>query len=261
MSPAVVGGLDGQVAVVTGAAGAIGGDIVSRLAAAGATVVAADLDPPVPVAGDVVPITVVPMAMDVCDPDAVVSAIDGVAEQLGRIDILVNAAGVFGDMARTDRIDPAVWDRYLQVNLSGPFFVSRAVLPHMVTRRYGRIVNFSSISSTAGGYRQAHYAAAKAGVEGLTRSIALEYAPVNITANAVLPGPIDTPKTGQAPADVRQGAVASIPAARFGTTGDVAAVVAFLVTPEAGYVNGTSIPVDGGALLLQFRFARQTRFP
>ena len=248
---------DDRVAVVTGAGGAIGTAIVARLAGEGATVVAVDLEAPATPAGGS---AVIPVALDVCDPDAVVTAIDSLADQLGRIDVLVNAAGVYGDMARTDRIDPAVWDRYLQVNLSGPFYVSRAVLPHMVANRFGRIVNFSSISSTAGGYRQAHYAAAKAGVEGLTRSIALEYAPVNITANAILPGPIDTPKTRQAPEDVTASAMESIPSGRFGTTDDVTAVVAFLASAEAGYVNGVSLPVDGGALLLQFRFARKTRF-
>ena len=145
---------------VTGSAGSIGSEIVRQLAAEGASVVGADF------AGDA------DVRFDVSDAAAVQYAIDAVVREHGRIDVLVNAAGIFGDMTRTDRIDPDVWDRYLRVNLSGPFYVIRAVLPHMVERRWGRIVNLSSISSTEGGYRQAHYTAAKAGLIGLTRSIA-----------------------------------------------------------------------------------------
>ena len=163
-------------------------------------------------------------------------------------------------MTRTDRIDPDVWDRYVQVNLSGPFYVIRAVLPHMVERRWGRIVNLSSISSTEGGYRQAHYTAAKAGLIGLTRSIALEFATAGITCNAVLPGPIATEKLSAVPDDVLAAALESIPARRMGTPADIAAAVRFLASPAAGYVNGISMPVDAGAMLLQFRFARHTRY-
>jgi 3-oxoacyl-[acyl-carrier protein] reductase len=105
-----------------------------------------------------------------------------------------------------------------------------------------------------------HYTAAKAGLIGLTRSIALEFATANITCNAVLPGPIATDKLDLVPSDVLEDALASIPARRMGTPGDVAAVVAFLASPEAAYVNGISMPVDAGAMLLQFKFARATRY-
>jgi len=241
-------GLDDRVALVTGSAGAIGSEIVRQLADDGATVIGADF------AGEA------DVHFDVGDADAVQRAVDRVVEERGRIDVLVNAAGIFGDMTRTDRIDPDVWDRYLRVDLSGPFYVIRAVLPHMVEQRWGRIVNLSSISSTEGGYRQAHYTAAKAGIIGLTRSIALEFATAGITCNAVLPGPIDTDRLAAVPDDVLAAALESIPARRMGTPADIAAAVRFLASPEAAYVNGISMPVDAGAMLLQFRFARHTRY-
>jgi NAD(P)-dependent dehydrogenase (short-subunit alcohol dehydrogenase family) len=249
--------LTDRIAVVTGAGGAIGSEVVGRLVDAGATVVAADLTPPV-TRSDA---RVDPIALDVTDTSTVNDAVTGVVERYGRIDILVNVAGVYGHMQRADRIDPSEWDTYLHVNLTGPFKMCRAVLPHMVERRWGRIVNIGSISSVDGGYRQAHYTAAKAGVIGLTRTVALEYAAAGITCNTVMPGPVDTPNMADAPEDVVAGALASIPAGRFATTGDIAAAVAFLVSPDAGYVNGVQLPVDGGALLLQFRFARKTAFP
>jgi NAD(P)-dependent dehydrogenase (short-subunit alcohol dehydrogenase family) len=130
----------------------------------------------------------------------------------------------------------------------------------MVERRFGRIINFGSISSTNGGYRQGHYASAKAGLVGLTQSVALEFAPVGITCNAVLPGPIETPRLASMPEDVRESTIESIPAGRFGLPAEVAAAVAFLARPDSSYVNGVVLPVDGGAMLLQFRFARPTRF-
>lgn len=240
--------LEGRVALVTGSAGAIGSEIVRVLAADGATVVGADFGG----AADV--------QFDVGDAAAVKLAVDGVVAEHGHIDVLVNAAGIFGDMTRTDRIDPETWDRYLKVDLSGPFYVIRSVLPHMVEQRWGRIVNLSSISSTEGGYRQAHYTAAKAGLIGLTRSIALEFATAGITCNAVLPGPIATDKLAAVPDDVLAAALESIPARRMGTPADIAAAVRFLASPDAGYVNGISMPVDAGAMLLQFKFARHTRY-
>jgi acetoacetyl-CoA reductase len=237
-----------RVAFVTGSEGAIGRRIVAHLQRRGATVVGADL----PASADVV--------LDVGDADAVDAALDRVVDEHGRLDVVVNAAGVFGDMARTDRIDPAVWDHYVRVDLTGPFFVIRAALRHMVPRRSGRIVNVASISSTEGGYRQAHYTAAKAGLIGLTRSVAVEFATAGITCNAVLPGPIATDKIALVPDDVLEGALASIPSHRLGQPDDIAHAVAFLADEASGYVNGISLPVDAGAMLLQFKFARPTRY-
>lgn len=239
------------VALVTGGAGGIGRAVVERLVADGCTtVIAADLHhPAAPPAG------ASSLELDVADAEAVQRAVDDV----GPIDVLVNAAGVYGDLARTDRIDPALWERYLRTNASGPFYLTRAVLPHMQERRWGRIVNVASIASTDGGYKQAHYASSKAALIGLTRSVALEFAPVGITCNAVLPGPIATPKLLETPDEVIEGMLEWVPAARLGQSDEVASVVAFLCSQDAAYVNGTSIPVDGASMLLQFKFARRSR--
>jgi NAD(P)-dependent dehydrogenase (short-subunit alcohol dehydrogenase family) len=240
------------VALVTGAAGGIGRAVVERLLGDGLDVIAADLHHP-----DAPPAGAIAVVLDVADADAVERAVD----DAGPIDVLVNAAGIYGDLARTDRIDPELWNRYLRTNASGPFYLTRAVLPHMQEQRWGRIVNVASIASTDGGYKQAHYASAKAALIGLSRSVALEFAPVGITCNAVLPGPIATPKLLATPDDVIDGMLEWVPASRLGTSEEVAAVIAFLCGDDAAYVNGTSIPVDGAAMLLQFKFARRSRGP
>ena len=132
----------------------------------------------------------------------------------GRIDIVVNVAAIYGEFAKIERLNEEPWDRYIEVNLNGTFHVIRAVIPTMIAQRYGRIVNISSASSLAGGYKQAHYAAAKAAVEGLARSVALEYASVGITCNCVAPGPIITGRIRQTPPDIASSALRAIPAGR-----------------------------------------------
>lgn len=220
-------------ALVTGAAGAVGSEVVRQFEAAGYDVVGVDLPD-----------------LDITDRAACAS--------LPEVDVCANVAGVFGEFIRADQITTESWNRYLAVNLTGHFNVCQRVLPHMAQQGYGRIVNVASIAAYDGNYRAAHYAAAKAGLIGLTRSIALEYAHVGVTANAVMPGAIDTPNVrAAAPADVLDDSTKWIPAGRFATVEEVAALIVFLASPEASYINGASIPVDGGALLLQFRFARK----
>ena len=251
--------LAGRVALVTGAAGGIGRALVARLAGAGAVVVAADLDPPdadlwsgVAGLGEVVP-----AGADVAEVDAVDALVAGIVERFGRLDVVVNNAGVFDAIFSTARLDVATWDRDLGINLSGPFFVARAALPHMLREGHGRIINISSISS-GGAFKQASYGATKLGLIALTRSIALEFAPAGITANAVLPGLIGTPKARTAPQDILDGALRTIPAGRLGTEEEVADLVAFLASDRAAYINGAAIPVDGGAMLLQLRIGRDS---
>lgn len=174
------------------------------------------------------------------------------------IDVCANVAGVFGEFIRADHITTESWNHYLAVNLTGAFNVCQRVLPGMLARGYGRIVNVASIASLDGHYRGAHYAASKAALIGLTRSIALEYAESGITANAVLPGCIATPNVlAAAPQEVLDDSCHWIPTGRFATVEEIASMITFLASAEASYVNGASIPVDGASMLLQFRFARK----
>jgi acetoacetyl-CoA reductase len=171
--------------------------------------------------------------------------IDEVIDQHGHLDILVNNAGITVDKT-VRKMTPAEWDRVIHVNLSGAFYLSRAVLQHMLDRSYGRIVNISSVVGSAGGFGQANYAAAKSGMFGLTMSLALETANKGITVNTVTPGYISTEMTAAIPADVMEKIVARIPVGRLGDPNEVARVVEFLADPESAYITGQVYPVNGG---------------
>jgi 3-oxoacyl-[acyl-carrier protein] reductase len=219
-------------ALVTGARGALGAVVVEQFEQAGHDVIGVDLP-----------------ECDITDRSMVLP---------DDVDICANVAGVFGEFIRADQISTESWNHYLAVNLTGAFNVCQRVLPGMMTRGYGRIINVASIASLDGHYRGAHYAASKAALIGLTRSIALEYAERGVTANAVLPGCIATPNVlAAAPADVLDDSCKWMPAGRFADIDEIASMITFLASEEASYVNGASIPVDGGAMLLQFRFARK----
>jgi acetoacetyl-CoA reductase len=171
--------------------------------------------------------------------------VDEVLEQQGRLDILVNNAGITIDRTVRKMATPD-WDRVVQTNLSSAFYLSRAVLQHMLDRGSGRIVNISSVIGSAGGFGQANYAAAKSGMLGLTMTLALETAAKGITVNAVTPGFIGTDMTAAMPADVLDGIVARIPSRRLGTPDEVARVVEFLADPESSYITGQVYAVNGG---------------
>jgi acetoacetyl-CoA reductase len=168
-----------------------------------------------------------------------------VLDRYGQLDILVNNAGITVDKTMR-KMTPEDWDRVIRVNLSGAFYLSRAILQHMLDRGYGRIVNISSVIGSAGGFGQANYAAAKSGMFGLTMSLALETASKGITVNSVTPGFITTDMTAVIPAGAMEKIVTRIPVGRLGEPNEVARVVEFLADPESGYITGGVYPVNGG---------------
>jgi acetoacetyl-CoA reductase len=171
--------------------------------------------------------------------------ISEVLEQHGQLDILVNNAGVTVDKTMR-KMSPEEWDHVIHVNLSGAFYLSRAILQHMLDRNYGRVINISSVIGSSGGFGQANYASAKSGLFGLTMSLALETAAKGITVNAVTPGYITTDMTAAVPGNVMDKLIANIPVGRLGEPNEVARVVEFLADPESSYITGQVYPVNGG---------------
>ncbi len=168
-----------------------------------------------------------------------------VIDRHGRLDILVNNAGI--TMDRTVRkMTPEEWDHVLRVNLNGVFYMSRAVIPHMIDRGYGRIVNISSVVGERGNIGQANYAASKSGQFGLTMTLALELANKGITVNCVAPGFIETEMTGAVPAEIMERIVQTIPMRRLGQPDEVARVVIFLAEPASSYITGQIYSINGG---------------
>jgi 3-oxoacyl-[acyl-carrier protein] reductase len=246
-----------RVAIVTGAARGIGGATARRLAADGMAVAVLDLDPAT-CAGTVDAITgaggrAFAVGADVSQADQVEAAVGKVAAELGPPAVLVNNAGVIRDnllfkMTEND------WDTVLGVHLRGAFLMSRATQKHMVDQRFGRIVNLSS-SSALGNRGQVNYSAAKAGMQGFTKTLAIELGQFGITANAVAPGFIVTDMTAATAArigvpfdDFQAAAASQIPVRRVGQPEDVAAVISFLCSEGAGFVSGQVIYVAGGPL-------------
>jgi 3-oxoacyl-[acyl-carrier protein] reductase len=182
---------------------------------------------------------------DVSDPDEVTAMVEAVGAELGRPTIVVANAGTLRD-GLTVRYARSDWDRILAVNLSGAFATVQATLPHMMKARWGRIVFVSSVVAVRGNPGQAAYAASKAGMLGMMRAIAKEYASRGITANAVLPGLVDTDLTAGMNEQARSALAEAIPVGRTGTPQEVAAAIRFLASDEAGYVNGATVTVDGG---------------
>ena len=171
--------------------------------------------------------------------------VDEVLEQHGQVDMLINNAGITIDKT-VRRMTPEDWDHVVQVNLSGAFYLSRALLQHMLDRGSGRIINISSVIGSSGNIGQANYAAAKSGMFGLTMSLALETARKGITVNSVTPGFITTDMTAAVPAEAMEKVIARIPAGRLGEPDEVARVVEFLADPDSSYITGQVYAVNGG---------------
>jgi 2-hydroxycyclohexanecarboxyl-CoA dehydrogenase len=228
-------------ALVTGGASGIGRAIADRLRTGGNHVAILDL------ARSDAEFSYV---ADVTDRAAIDAALHAVRGALGPITILVNAAGMTG-FRRFQNITFEEWSKIVDVNLNGVFHVTQAVLPDMLEAGWGRIVNISSSSTHSGSPFQAHYVAAKSAVNGLTKTLALEYGPKGITANVIPPGFIDTPMLRKAEERGLLGGsvednIAKVPVGRVGTPEDIAAACAFLVSEEAGYITGQILGVNGG---------------
>jgi 3-oxoacyl-[acyl-carrier protein] reductase len=248
---------DQRVAIVTGAARGIGAGTASRLAADGFAVAVLDLDE-AGCKGTVESINsaggrAIGVGADVSQADQVNAAVARVAEELGPPAVLVNNAGLIRDNLLFKMTDDD-WDTVLGVHLKGSFLMARAVQKHMVDQRYGRIVNLSS-SSALGNRGQSNYSAAKAGLQGFTKTLAIELGQFGITANAVAPGFIATDMTAATAARVgmdfeefKKAAATQIPVRRVGQPADVAHVISFLVSDGAGFVSGQVIYVAGGPL-------------
>jgi len=242
--------MQGKIALVTGGARGIGKAIALRLASEGADIAILDagsLELSEQTAREVRELGVRAMAVqcDITDYDRVVEAVGMVKEQLGGVDILVNNAGITRDKLAL-RMSPEDFDAVLSVNLKGTFLMIKALYADFMRKRSGRIINIASISGLMGNAGQANYSASKAGVVGLTKTIARELASRNVTCNAVAPGFIETPMTASMNQDALKEACKSIPLQRMGKPEDVAAAVAFLAGDGAGYITGSVINVDGG---------------
>jgi 3-oxoacyl-[acyl-carrier protein] reductase len=241
--------LEGKTALVTGASQGIGRACAIELAKTGARIVLAarneaklaEVAAEITAAGGIAHA----VALDVASEDSIKTTAKAILAQFGAVEILVNNAGVTRDglMMRMKRAD---WDDVLNTNLTGAFLLTQAFVSSMLKARWGRIINISSVVARSGQAGQANYAASKAGLIGLTRSLARELASRGITANAVAPGYIETAMTAALDEKQREAMLSQIPLARPGTDADIAFAVAFLASQEAGYITGHVLDVNGG---------------
>jgi 3-oxoacyl-[acyl-carrier protein] reductase len=239
--------LDGEIALVTGASRGIGAAIADELAVQGAVVIgtatseggAKAIDERMSAAGGH------GRVLDVVDGASVDALVDAIAKEFGAISILVNNAGITRDNLLM-RMKDEDWDAILQTNLTSVYRTSKAVMRAMMKARKGRIINIASVVGVTGNAGQANYAAAKAGIIGFSKSLAKEIGSRGVTVNVVAPGFIDTDMTRSLPEAAREGLVAQIALGRLGEAADIARAVAFLAGPNAGYITGETLHVNGG---------------
>ncbi len=245
-------GLEGRIALVTGASQGIGRGCALALAEAGATVALAarnesklaEVAAEIEAAGG----KAAAFALDVASEESIKAGAKAILERFGKVEILVNNAGITRDdlVLRMKRSD---WDDVISTNLTGAFLLTQAMLRAMLKNRWGRIINISSVVGRTGQAGQVNYAATKAGLIGMTRSLAREVAARGVTVNAVAPGYIETPMTAVLTAEQTAAMMATIPLGRAGTDGDIANAVLYLASEGAGYVTGTVLDVNGGMFM------------
>ncbi|MEY8828046.1 3-oxoacyl-[acyl-carrier-protein] reductase [Sedimentitalea sp. XS_ASV28] len=242
--------LTGKSALVTGASGGIGGSIARTLHGAGATVALSGtrVEPLEALASELGERAHV-LPCNLSDPDAVDALPKQAAEAMGAVDILVNNAGITRDNLFM-RMSADEWQSVIDVNLTATFRLCKGVMRGMMKSRWGRIVNISSVVGATGNPGQANYAASKAGMVGMSKSLAYEVASRGITVNAVAPGFITTAMTDKLTDDQKSGILGQVPAGRMGEAEEIAAAVLYLASPEAGYVTGATLHVNGGMAML-----------
>ena len=241
--------LTGKIALVTGASQGIGRDCALELAKAGATVALAarNIDKLEAVAAEIAAAggSAKAFALDVSSEDSIKTAAKAVLAEFGTVHILVNNAGITKDGLAL-RMKLADFDDVLRTNLTGAFLLTQAVISSMMKARWGRVINITSVVGETGAAGQANYAASKAGLIGLTKSLAREFASRGITVNAVAPGFIQTAMTDELTDAQKAGILTQIPLARYGNDSDIAASVGFLASDAAGYITGHTLDVNGG---------------
>ncbi len=242
--------LTGKCALVTGASGGIGGAIARALHAAGATVaLSGSRTAPLEALAAALGSRAHVLTCDLSDPAAVEALPKAAAAAMGSVDILVNNAGITRDNLFM-RMSDEEWQSVIDVNLTSAFRLCRGVLRGMMKARWGRIVNISSVVGATGNPGQGNYAAAKAGMVGMSKSLAAEVASRNITVNCVAPGFITTAMTEKLSEDQKTRILASVPAGRMGEASEIAAAVLYLASQEAGYVTGAVLHVNGGLAMI-----------
>jgi acetoacetyl-CoA reductase len=246
-----------RIALVTGGVGGIGTGICKALAENGYTVIANYLVPgsdepwrKVMVDAGIDAKTFEALKADVTDFNACAEMVAVIEAKHGPIDVLINCAGITRDVPLR-KMSPEQWHAVINTNLNSVFNVTRQVIDGMCERGFGRVINLSSVNATQGAFGQTNYSAAKAGILGFTKSLALEVAKKGVTVNAISPGFIDTEMTRAVREDLRERVIAAIPAGRVGQPDDVAQAVLFLASDAASYITGTNLSVNGGVHLYQ----------
>ena len=249
--------LQDKVALVTGASRGIGRTIALVMADEGANVGVVDILPEVKSTAQAIERkgrSSVAEVFDISDPVQVSDGVQRIRQRLGSVGILVNNAAIVNNIGVLTKMTHESWAREIAVNLTGAFNMIKEVIGPMIKKKWGRIINISSIGATEGLYAQIAYAASKSGLLGLTKTITIEHARDGITCNTILPGLIKTEVTSKMPEEIVRGSLSITPARRMGKMEEVAHLVSFLASEGAGFINGAEIPIDGGLRLTMLSF-------